>query len=576
MEGLNSFRLRDSLRRFIVMVKHYAALAMVIGLLAAAGSLYGGSLEGMVKNQGEEPVAGALVNIRNLERSLTTTVASQAHGRYVAADLAPGHYTVRSIGGVRRSAATPVQIDGRRVTLNVILSAPADIKSTTSMSDFASLMPEGEAKTIILARCTECHRPATLPANSLQGLISLRKSREGWKESIEKARGHVASITGFFFSQAMPRQQKDAVLDYLAKNFGPDAPPFDPAKLPGMWAQGAAAKAVITELDLPAGARPYGVAVDSNGNGLVVARFNDHTGQTAEVMKDGDVNDQKRSVVHIGRFDPRTLTYTRLPLPTNWAGAAFFADPKGNLWIGDDDKPQFIEYDIEARKFIFYPYPEDPNARAGMNVIRFHPDGSVWATGLPSSRVLRLNPATKDVTVYAVPSTATSKYTTPFGLAIDGNNMVWFAEETLGKVARINPKTGEIKEHDLPSRPYFVSIPRRMAADAAGNIWVAEYGSASLTRIDFRTGEINQYPTPTKYSGPYAIDVDKKNNLIWVGEMTADQIARFNPRTKTWVEYPVPSRHASVRSIQVDPSRPNRVWYGGYYTDKLAYLDVVE
>jgi streptogramin lyase len=556
-------------------VKHYIALATVIGFLVVAGSLYGGDIGGTVRNQAKEPVAGALVNIRNLDRSLTTTVISQARGRYRAADLAPGKYTVQSVGGGLQSAAAPVEIVEGSVTLDLTLTAPADIKRTTSMSEFATLMPEGEAKTIILARCTECHRPATRPANSLQGLISLRKTREGWKEALEKAPGHTPSTTGFFFSSRMPQQQKDEVLDYLARNFGPDTPPFNPAKLPPLWVKGAAGKVVITELDLPLGARPYGVAVDPDGNGLEVARFNDHTGQTAEVMRDEGVNDQKRSVVHIGRFDPRTLTYTRLPLPTNWAGAAFFADPKGNLWVGDDDKPQFIEYESKTQKFIFFPYPPDRKARAGMNVIRFHPDGSVWGTGLPSNRILRLDPVTKDVVVYTVPSAVTAD-TSPFGLAIDGNGLVWFGEESMGKVGRINPKTGEIKEYDLPSKPYFVSSPRRMAADAAGDIWVAEYGSSNLTKIDFRTGEMTQYPTPTKYSGPYAIDVDKKNNFIWIGEMTADQIARFNPRTKTWVEYPVPSRHASVRSIQVDPSRPSRVWYGGYYTDKLAYLDVAE
>lgn len=550
-------------------------LPMVFGCLVAAASAFGGSIEGTVQGQSGMPAEGALVNIRNLERGLTTTVISQARGRYSAADLAPGKYSVHSRGGGWQSTATPIEIAGRTAKLDLSLTVPADVKKTTSMSEFATLMPDGEAKTIILARCTECHRPATLPENGLQGVISLRKSREGWKETLEKSRGHVPSTTGFFFSKKMPQQQKDAVLDYLAKNFGPDAPPFDAAKLPKMWVRGAAAKAVITELDLPAGARPYGVAADSAGNGLLVARFNDHTGQTAEVMKDGQVNEEKRSVVHIGRFDPKTLTYTRLPLPTNWAGAAFFRDPKGNLWIGDDDKQQFIEYEIATGKFNYYSYPEDPKARAGMNVIRFHPDGSVWGTGLPSSRVLRLNPATKDVTVYTAPSAA-SEAISPFGLAIDGSNMVWFAEESMGKVARINPKTAEIKEYDLPSKPYYVSSPRRMVADADGNIWVAEYGSSNLTKIDYRSGEMTQYPTPTKYSGPYAIDVDSKNNFIWVGEMTGDQLARFNPRTKTWVEFPVPSRPASVRSIQVDPSRPSRIWYGGYYTDKLGYLDAGE
>ena len=58
--------------------------------------------------------------------------------------------------------------------------------------------------------------------------------------------------------------------------------------------------------------------------------------------------------------------------------------------------------------------------------------------------------------------------------------------------------------------------------------------------------------------------------------MMADQIARFDPCTKTFVEYHIPNHYSSVRRIEVNPSRPSRIWYTGYYVDKMGYWDDLE
>ncbi len=94
--------------------------------------------------------------------------------------------------------------------------------------------------------------------------------------------------------------------------------------------------------------------------------------------------------------------------------------------------------------------------------------------------------------------------------------------------------------------------------------------------IDFRTNKITEYPTPTKYSGAYSVDVDRKRNLIWVNEMMADQIARFDPRTKIFVEYRIPTQNSSVRRIEVDRTRPNRVWFSGWFVNTVGFLEVLE
>lgn len=521
-------------------------------LLVGVGPTYAGSIGGVVQNQSGEPVAGALVRIKEPMQALTITVISQELGRYNAANLPSGKYAVHSVGDGLQSQDVTVQVDGDQgVTLNLALAAPIDFKKNVPLSDFATLMPGGEAKNIILSRCTECHH-----SNELGEIVYARKSRDGWKQTLEKVRDHSGNnLNGFFFSQYVPRPQKDAVLDYLARNFGPDVPPFDPGKLPRTLVKGAARKVEITEINLWPDSRPHDCAVDSNGVGWVAERGHGI----------------------LGRYDPRTRTYTRTSLPpTTRPGGGFAVDPQGRVWIADDANARFLQYDPTTAAYTSYPYPESATGRPGINVIRFHPDGTVWGTALPSTRVLRLHPATKEIVQYYPPTATVEKRNVkPYGMAIDGSNAVWVAEELGGKVARVDPKTGEITEYDVPTK-LPVSSLRRMATDADGNIWYPDYGGGTVGMIDYRTRKITEYSTPTKDSGPYSIDVDKKNHFIWIAETTADQIARFDPRTKTWVEYPVPTRNSSVRRLEVDPTRPNRVWFCGNYTDTLGYMDVPE
>ena len=532
--------------------KPISFLAVLAGLVVGAGAMYGGSLGGFVISQSGEPVAGALVRIQNREQAITTTVVSQDLGHYSAAGLPSGKYLVHSVGDGRESPVATVQIDGdQNVTLNLSLTVAIDYQKNVPMSDFATLMPEADAKKLILSRCTECHHN-----NELGEIVYARKTRDAWKRALEQVRDHSGNnLNGFFFSAYVPQRQKEAVLDYLAQYFGPDAPLFDPGKLPKSLVKGSARKVVITEVNLWPDSRPHDCAVDSNGVGWVAERGHGI----------------------LGSYDPPTRAYTRISLPpTTRPGGGFAVDPQGHVWISDDANARFLEYDPKSTTFTSYSYPESATARPGINVIRFHPDGTVWGTALPSTRVLRLHPATKEIAQYYLPTaTAEKRNVKPYGMAIDGGNAVWIAEELGGKVARVDPKTGEITEYDVPTKLPISSL-RRMATDADGNIWYPDYGGGTIGKIDYRTRKIVEYPTPTRDAGPYSIDVDKKNHVIWVAETTADQLARFDPRTKTWIEYPVPTRNSSVRRLEVDPTRPNRVWFCGNYTDTLGYMDVAE
>ena len=115
-----------------------------------------------------------------------------------------------------------------------------------------------------------------------------------------------------------------------------------------------------------------------------------------------------------------------------------------------------------------------------------------------------------------------------------------------------------------------------MAADAEGNLWAGAHEASALLNVEYRTGKITEYRTPTQYSGPYSVDVDTKRNLIWFSERYADKIGRFDPRTNSFVEFPLPSSNSDVRRIELDRSHPNRVWWSGWASDTIGYVEVFE
>ena len=164
-------------------------LGFIIVTLAITGTFVtvlqaadkGGNVEGIVKNRSGEPVIGAFVRVKNADRRLSVTVISRERGRYNAPELLPGKYTVQSVGGGLQSEEATAEIDGNHgATVNLVLTAPINFKGNVPIAEMATLMPEGEAKPIILGDCTHCH------LNGVEEIVLLRKNREGWDEIIKK------------------------------------------------------------------------------------------------------------------------------------------------------------------------------------------------------------------------------------------------------------------------------------------------------------------------------------------------------------------------------------------------------
>lgn len=505
------------------------------------------TISGVIKDSAGQPVAGAFVRVRNAEKNLAFIVVSQAQGRYQTPNLLPGSYSVESFGGGFQGTGTAEVASGQQAKMDLSLSAPQPMSTPRrrmTQADFERMLPEGDAKRIITSRCNICH--------GLDMVAMNRATREEWEETVDLMKFYMEERRVPFSDQ-----DKAAVVEYAATHFGPNAgraqrAAADPNKhLPRTLLGGAEAKYVAMEFALTTGSVSHDVAVDSQGNGWV--------------------NERGDNLASISKFDPKTLTYTRVPPPPGKVQPrpnAIMVDPRDMVWTMDNSpNARVIAYDPRTREFSTFDVPVPPRQRAAMNTLRYD-DGAIWGSGIASSQIYRLDPSTRKVDVWPVP-----KGSHPYGLALGNDKSVWYVAQYGDEIVKLDPATGKLTPHKVPQ---LKSDLRRMAADNDGNLWAGGHESMSLIRVDAKTGAVTEFQTPTEVSGPYSVDVDRKRNLIWVGYNYGDRLARFDPKTNTWAEFPLPRADSDVRRIEVDQNNPNRVWWAGSGAARIGYVEVLE
>ena len=528
------------------------------------------SITGMLKDTSGQPVAGALVKVKSEELGLAFVVVSEEQGRYSTPKLLAGRYTVQGFGADYQSGPMgPVEVRNGQpgkmdLSLSIPLKLPPPHKRMTD-ADYAKVMTEGKGKSAVVSRCATCH--------SLQRVVSARKTPEQWQDTVSRMRDNLQDRDRPLNAIGAESDliQLDTMTDYLAKNFTPNVPvdprvveewllrpggPSHPNRnLPGTLLKGAAAS-VALEFSLPAKSMPHDIAVDSDGIAWV---SESNTGM-------------------LGRFDPKSLAYSRIPVPAAKNPKvqlnSVAVDPEGGVWLVDDGpNTRMLQYSPKTRQFNSYPlpeyrYPVPPDTSPSRLVTLRFLEGNVWATGITANWIVKLEPNTRKTTVYPVP-----KGSSPYGLAIGGDRRVWYAAEVANAVGRLEPVTGRLTYYNAPTAK---SELRGMAADAEGNLWVAATESGKLLRVDFRNGIFSEFNPPSQDSGPYSVAVDSKRNLIWFSEIYADKLARFDPQTKAFIEFPLPSADLNVRRVEVDRSHPNRVWWSSSQADKIGYIETME
>jgi streptogramin lyase len=519
-----------------------------------------GSVQGVVNDASGKPVVGAMVKLKNAERRLTFMVPSQEQGRFEAKDLPVGQYTVQGVGGAFQSGVSaPVSVTANgSAKADVALTAArgpqlppawplripeAAVEKTSK--NFADL-PAGDAKMLVAEKCTPCH--------DVQRIMVKRADADDWNHIVARMKTRMLTANQPVISD----EDTKKIVAYVSTNFKP-IQAYDPnSRLPTELLKGKALKYRAVTYDLTDKyAEPHDVAADPQGNAWVGERAG-----------------------RVGRFDPRTLEFAEFKTPPGPAPEDRQSlgnpqiDARGIMWVPDGPNSRWLSFDTKTEKFLAFAWPKNMAGGAGGNSMALHPDGTIWATGA-NKEVRMLKPDSVEFKAFPSPSAkAGSPAPGAYGLAVAGDGSVWWAEDEIDKMARVDPATGKVEEFTIPYSEGH-AFPRRMNTDANGDLWVALWNAGKLMKIDHKTKEMTIYTPPSQTGGNYSVIVDKKNNYIWVSEHQVDKVARFDPKTQEWVEFPLPEAESDPRRLDIDPTNPNRIFFAGNSPSRVGFVEVL-
>jgi virginiamycin B lyase len=532
------------------------AVLLLGGVQSVQAEDFAGRVQGVVKSASGQALPGAYVKLINTQRHLTFMVVTQAQGRYTMNNLPPGQYTVQGVGNGFQSKPTPVALTADKpatadvsltdtqgpVIANGWIRSPGRVAGNELDSELAPpKLPEGEGKAIVEAKCNQCH--------FLHRLTQMRWTKANWEKKITWMRERIHERG----ANDLTEQEQKTVVEYLAKNFSNTTPKADPnGRLSRTPLKGAEAKYIAVDFEGNPDAAFHDVTVDPRG----VAWVN------------------QLNVYALGKFDPKTLTFSEIAPPalgTKPGTLAHMGPPArgtgDSIWMADiGGTRRWLEFNTKTEKFNSYLVPSDFKGPISGNFMRPDPSGkAVWTTA--STRIVGLNLETKQFTGYDIPTKNPGAY----GMDVAGDGRVWFAEREAMKIGRLDPKTGKIDEFPTGGQ----DVPRRMGADWNGDLWVGFHETSQLVKVDHKTGKMTRYDPPTKNNGAYIAVPDPRTKVIWLTEQTADKIARFDPATGTWTEFSLPIIESDARRIELDPTNPNRIWWAGDTSSHLGYIELL-
>ena len=553
------------------LLRNVSAFLVMAGLCAPglAANLAGmGQLSGTVS--GGKKGLLARVMARNTDNDVGFMVFV-VDGRYRVVNLFPGNYEVTvapAVGQVFRDGFKP-QTKKIRIAADQDASLNFSLKGMKYPPDYVGGMayqggwsdavpgftfpppsadakvlpyeeiyPPGPGRDIMERTCMGCHTVQMFSYNYNRRYSSGRPlhDKAGWAITVDRMRKAVAfgqpNKQSYFDAALLSDEDRDILVDYLADNFGAESEP----------------RVVQLEsepvLDMQALAKAQYVEYRFANSEDVPKRATHHIGFTF----DGDVwaMDRGGSLVWL---DPRTGKY--IDYTGHGGGEGLVVDKDGSVWYGG-----LRHFDAASNKHDEYLF-EGPDGGSFLFVSTaiFDGNGDLWLSLLGNGALGKWDRSEDSVVWWDVPILRSR----PYGITLDHNDKVWFAEYHNSSIASFDPKTEEFRNYRItPAAPTNI---RRLGADSKNMIWTATWGSkgmqnAALYRLNPETEAVDEYKLNIPYANPYDAAPDYKDD-IWVA--TDNYLMMFDPDTEIFTNYPLTTR-SDVPRLSV--TAEGAVWHG--------------
>ncbi len=553
------------------------------------------ALTGMVSSQAESatapdragamgtPLEGVLVSAKRAGSTMTTTVVSDAQGRYAFPRnrLEPGSYSIR-IRATGYELEGPGTVDltaGHAAQFDLKLRKTQDLASQLSNGEwFLSWPGTAEVKNGLL-NCTQCH--------SLERVARTRYSAAEWVKVLERMGRYAQGSTperpqlrpnehggGFgnpILSQSMGGRegespvQKDrvaATAEYLAAINLSSSPTWTYPLKTYPRPSGKATRVIITEYDLPRRETlPHDAAADSDGM-IWYGDFGTHV---------------------LGMLDPKTGKVVEYPLPITKPGAPLGSldlvlDKQENIWMGTMYQGSLAKFDRKTKTFQTWGSPtfrDRDEARIAM-VMPIHDDvdGQVWIGGDDEYQVDVKTGEWKavDYSVGLPKGSPLIKELSSYGVASDSKNNFYGMNLNGTYIIKVDAKTKNVTPYPTPTPN---AGPRRGHMDAQDRLWFAEFRANKIAMFDTRTEKFREWALSTPWTNVYDAISDKAG-YAWAGGMNNDHVARLNTTTGEIVEYLLP-KLTNIRRVNVDNStNPPAFWVGNNLGASLVRVEPIE
>ena len=279
-----------------------------------------------------------------------------------------------------------------------------------------------------------------------------------------------------------------------------------------------------------------------------------------------------------------------------------------DIWISDAQQPRLWKFSIDDEEFTSYTFD-------GISTIFLDMDqsGKIWFTDTPNSQIGSFNPSTEKFEIIKIPqlhltepnsipiavevdhdddiwialvdkhslleydqqSKTFDTYSTltaeagPSALKVDNDNNIWFAESFVGKLGKIDGKTGEMIEYQ-PSDGQLAE-PFGLMLDKDGNIWISEHAGPGLAKFDPILESFDRVIAPNPQSLPFGMVLDKYDN-IWSAQHVIDYLLIHDPYNNRSIEVPIPTAESFTQFVTSDDD--GNVWFVEQRGQKLGKVSI--
>lgn len=259
----------------------------------------------------------------------------------------------------------------------------------------------------------------------------------------------------------------------------------------------------------------------------------------------------------LGMLDPGSGQVVEIPLGRNSAPHGVVVGPDGAPWITDGGQNAILRVDPQTRAVRRWSLPSSAS-NANLNTLTFDRRGRVWFTG-QSGYYGRLDPASGDVTVWRAP-----RGSGPYGITTTPSGDVYYASLAGSHIAHIDVETGDATVIDPPTRNQGA---RRVWSDSKGMLWVSYWNTGQVGRYDPATRTWREWKLPGN-ARAYSVWV-VPDDRVWLTDWSANAIVRFDPATEKFTSYPSDQDGANVRQML---GRAGEAWGAESGTDRLVRI----